>query len=60
VVPVGRSGGHAGELYLRISRPSFAAEEAWQTLGSTGTSPEVLARAVADIIRAYLDRPAAC
>jgi hypothetical protein len=57
VIPVGRSGGHAGELYLRMTRPSFAAEEAWQTLGGTDKSQEVVAQALTDIIRMYLDRP---
>lgn len=56
VIPVGRSGGAAGELYLRMSRPPFAAKEAWQALGDIDQSQEGVAHAVTDIIRAYLDR----
>lgn len=54
VIPVGRSGGYAGELYPTLPRPVFAPEESWRALGNSEVTPDQVAKAVHDIVIAYL------
>jgi hypothetical protein len=54
VIPVGRSGGYAGELYPTLPRPAFATEENWRALGNTEVTPDEAAKAVHEIVIAYL------
>ena len=54
VIPVGRSGGCAGELYPRVARPVFATESAWRDLSSADASPERVAESVAEIVGAQV------
>lgn len=53
VVPVGRSGGHAGILYGELARPAIASGGAWRTLGSPRASPLRVARAVSEVAAAW-------
>jgi hypothetical protein len=55
VIPVGRSGGYAGELYPAVRCPAFASEEDWQVLGSSDATPERITEAVYEIVAAFLD-----
>lgn len=52
VIPVGRSGGYAGELYPQVSCPVFASESAWRDLARPDASPEQVADAISRIVRA--------
>lgn len=54
VIPVGRSGGYAGELYPRLPRPVFAPEERWRVLGNSEVTPDQVAKAVHEVVIAYL------
>jgi uncharacterized protein (TIGR00725 family) len=54
VVPVGRSGGYARELYPQVRRPPFASESAWHDLALPTASPGVVAEAVASVVGAHL------
>ena len=54
VVPVGRSGGYAGELYPQVPRPPFASKSTWRDLALAATSPSVVAEAVASIVAAHV------
>jgi hypothetical protein len=54
VIPVGRSGGYAGELYPTLPRPAFAPEENWRVLGHPKVTPDEVAKAVHDLVIAYL------
>jgi hypothetical protein len=54
VVPVGRSGGHAGILYGEIAPPAIASGAAWRTLGSPRASPLRVARAVVEVVASWL------
>jgi hypothetical protein len=56
VIPVGRSGGHAGELYARMDRPAALDEATWIALGAATTTPEETAAAAVRAISAYLTR----
>lgn len=46
VIPVGRSGGHAAELYSRLIPPSTIDSQTWTALGSDHATPEETAMAV--------------
>jgi len=50
LLPVGRSGGHAGTIYPSLTRPAHIDARAWKTLGSPEASPRAIATAVAEII----------
>jgi len=50
LVPVGRSGGHAGSLYRGGSRPALADPRAWETLGDPEATSRTVAAAVAEIV----------
>lgn len=52
LIPVGRSGGCSTELYAKAARPPFASDAVWRILGDSGATPEVVADAVAEIVRA--------
>jgi hypothetical protein len=54
VIPVGRSGGHAAELYSRMSRPAMVGEHAWAVLGTPAAAPEQAAEAACGAVRACL------
>lgn len=54
LIPIGRSGGHSGDLYSRIPRPYFADNSTWGVLATTDVSPEQVARAVTAVVRAFL------
>jgi hypothetical protein len=53
VVPIGRSGGYAGDLYPAVCCPAFAPEQSWRLLGSSGATPEQVGQAVYEIVSAY-------
>jgi len=53
LVPVGRSGGHAGALFARMARPPLAEEHAWRTLGDFEATPLKIAESVLDIVDVY-------
>jgi hypothetical protein len=50
LVAVGRSGGHAGNLYRDGQRPPFVDERTWATLGDPQATPRMVATAVAGIV----------
>ena len=52
IVPVGRTGGHAGTIYPRTTKPTAAAPADWEALGSA--EPAEIATAVASIMRAVI------
>jgi hypothetical protein len=54
VIPVGRSGGHAGKLYPQVPRPPLTAEAAWRDLARPEASLDQVAEAVATIVRAHV------
>jgi len=54
VIPVGRSGGHAGELYARTPRPPAIDESTWSVLGAPESTPEETARAVFRAVQSRL------
>ncbi len=54
LVPVGRSGGHAGALYPGLMRPPFVDARAWETLGDPEAVPQTVATAVAEIVDSYV------
>ena len=56
VVPVGGSGGHAGELYGRMERPAYAAERDWETLARAEAKPREVAQSVLNIVSVLLGR----
>lgn len=53
IIPIGRTGGHAGAIYPHTPRPTAAAQTDWNALGSA--EPAEIAAAVAAIIRAIID-----
>jgi predicted Rossmann-fold nucleotide-binding protein len=55
VTPVGRSGGYAQDLYVRMSVPYGVAPKNWSTLGADEVRPDELANAVKMIVSALLD-----
>ena len=54
IIPVGRSGGYAGELFPRIPRPVFARESAWRNLACADASPQQVGESVAAIVGAHV------
>jgi predicted Rossmann-fold nucleotide-binding protein len=54
ILPVGRSGGHAGGLYPRTSRPAAVDEMTWAVLGSPAATPEAAAVAAVRAVKACL------
>jgi hypothetical protein len=54
VIPVGRSGGYAGELYNQLSRPPIATNSAWGNLARADASSDQGAEAVAAIVSAHV------
>jgi uncharacterized protein (TIGR00725 family) len=46
VLPVGRSGGHAADLYRCLLCPPTVDSETWLTLGSSASTPEEIGQAV--------------
>jgi hypothetical protein len=54
IIPVGRSGGYAGEVYPILPRPACASEANWQTLGDSQATPDQVVHAVHEIVTAYL------
>ena|ERR1035437_4366775 len=58
IITVGRSGGYAGELYPTLHRPAFAPEQCWEVLGISDATPAEVAKAVYDIVIAYLQNAA--
>jgi hypothetical protein len=58
VIPVGRSGGYAGELYPTLHRPVFASEVGWQVLGISDVTPQQVAKAVYEMVTVYLQNAA--
>lgn len=54
VIPVGRSGGHAGELYTEMTRSGLVDPDSWAILGDARATPEEVALAVERIIRLTL------
>lgn len=53
IIPIGRTGGHAGTIYPRTTKPTVVAQADWEALGSA--EPAVIAAAVASIIRAAIE-----
>jgi len=56
IIPVGRTGGHAGAIYPHTAKPTAAAPSDWNALGSAG--PQEIAAAVASIIQATIAKEA--
>ena len=54
LVPVGRCGGYAGDVYPQLHRPLFIKPEDWQVLGDSRRTAEQVADAVTEIIRLHL------
>lgn len=54
VLPIGSSGGFAGELYPKLVRPDFVALDLWKSLGDRRSTAEKIAKAVVDIVRLHL------
>jgi len=54
LVPLGRSGGHAGALYAGLVRPPFVDARAWQTLSDPEAAPRTAAAAVVQIVASCL------
>lgn len=50
LVPVGRSGGHAGVLYPGVVRPPCVDARTWETLGSSEAAARAVAAAVVEIV----------
>jgi hypothetical protein len=54
LLPVGRSGGHAGALFARMGRPALAEEHTWRTLGDFEAIPAKIAASVLEIVNAHI------
>lgn len=54
VLPVGRSGGHAAELYGEMTRPAVVDAAVWELLGNPAASPETVAAAAFAAVRSLL------
>ena len=50
IIAVGRSGGHAGDLYPKLVRPDIASEKNWSILGNPEGKPEQVAQAVYETV----------
>jgi hypothetical protein len=55
VIPVGRSGGHAADLYARIPCPPTVDAGTWAVLGSREATPEETANAVLRAVQVSLE-----
>lgn len=53
IIPVGRSGGHAGTIYPHTAKPTAVAQADWDALGAG--EPAEIAAAVISIIRATIE-----
>jgi hypothetical protein len=53
VLPVGRSGGFAATLYVRMQRPSEIDAVTWEVLGASDSSPEKTANAISSPCRRF-------
>jgi hypothetical protein len=54
IIPIGRSGGQAAELYARIPRPAAIDESTWSVLGARESTPETTAHAAFRAVQACL------
>src|SRR5262249_46785841 len=54
VIPVGRSGGHAAELYAQMPRPAAVDETTWAMLGAREATAEQAAEAAVRAVRGCL------
>ena len=54
VIPVGRTGGHAGELHPRASCPPGLPRADWDVLADVGASHEQVVAAVGRLVRLSL------
>ena len=52
IIPIGRTGGHAGAIYAHTAKPTSAAQSDWNSLASA--EPPEIAAAVASIIHATI------
>lgn len=52
IIPIGRTGGHAGAIYAHTAKPTAAAQSDWNSLASA--EPPEIAAAVASIIHATI------
>ena len=55
LISVGKSGGHAAEVYPRVSRPAAVPSQSWLRLGQPDATPQEIADAVHDCVCACLD-----
>jgi hypothetical protein len=56
VVPLGRSGGHAIDLYNAMTKPDWLDDPTWTLLGARGATPDEAAAALARAALAFLNR----
>jgi hypothetical protein len=56
VIPVGRSGGYAAELYGRTSRPEAIDADTWAVLGASESTPAETARAVLRVVQVCVEK----
>jgi hypothetical protein len=54
VIPLGRSGGYAGEVYPTLSRPTFVSEADWNILGDPSATPNLVAHTIYDVVISQL------
>jgi len=54
VIPLARTGGHAGELYPRVSCPLGVQAADWTVLADVGTPPREVVAAVVRVVRVSL------
>lgn len=55
VLPVGRSGGYAAELYNRLRRPAAIDSATWNILGASDSTPVDVGRAVLQAVSVCLE-----
>ena len=55
LISVGKSGGHAAEVYPRVSRPAAVPSQSWLRLGQPDATPQQIADAIHDCVCACLD-----
>jgi hypothetical protein len=60
LIPVGKSGGHAAEVYTRVSQPAAVPPHSWLRLGQLAATPQEIADAVHDCVCACLDLGDTC